>query len=221
VKLVNECHRDGRPLPWLEDAQRDVRHAIRMFGRTPGFTAAAIITLALGIGATTAIVSVLSALLFRPLPYPHSDRLVRIIDSSDSPARVARSLATVDADELEVLRSTAKTLSAIGVFPGTALWLTTPHAMTQLFGTRVSPMILPMLGARPLVGRLFEPREEAAGAAPVVILAYATWQRFFGGDPEILQQQVTLDGRAFSVVGVMPRGFEFPSAQSQFWAHWA
>jgi predicted permease len=186
-----------------------------MVRRNPGFTIAAVTTLALGIGGNTAIVSVVNAVLLRPLPYKDSDRLVRIVENSPPPE--SRSPVGLEPDELAVFRSHTRTLSHIGVYPRTAVWLTDRDESVQLIGTRLSPSIFPMLAGKPLLGRTFEDHEDSPNAALVVILSYAAWRRHFNLDPSILGQSLMFDGKAFAVVGVMPQEFVFPDAQTQFW----
>jgi putative ABC transport system permease protein len=178
-----------------------------------------VLTLALGIGANTAIFSVVNAVLVRPLPYEGSDRLVRIAEhpvSSGAAAALAPRVV-INRLELDALRS-ARTLSHVGIYGGRpfSMTLVGPDGPTRLAGERVTADVLSMLRVRPVLGRLFEPHEEKAGSDSVV-LSYGTWQENFAGRPDILGQSVSFDGRGYSIVGVMPRGFEFPHPQAAFW----
>ena len=236
VEQVKERHRDERSLRWLNDVTQDVKYAVRTLGRAPGFTAVAILTLALGIGANTAIFSVVYSLLLKPLPYKDSSQLVRLIATSavaQSPnGRLQRSGGVSVAELLEI-RSHSRTLSQVAFTAGPAfMTLIGRGEAARLQGMRVSPGIFDTLGAHAHVGRVFGAAEEAPGGAPAIIFSYAVWQRYFGGDPAIVGQDVALTDslspnsqieiRGFSVVGVMPRGFEFENAQTQFWipANW-
>jgi hypothetical protein len=215
-------HRHSRRmLTLLDDLRQDVRDARRTFVRHPGFTAVAILTLMLGIGANATIFSVVHAILLRPLPYKDSDRLVELVGRRPAPGD--RSLweegPALDLGTLALFRGHARTLSHVGVHERTTMTLTRGDGLdpVQLVGHRVSASFLPMLGVPPRMGRFFTSGEEQAGADAVVILSYAAWQRDFGGDPQILGRAVSLGDRMHSVVGVMDRGFQFPDALTQFW----
>jgi predicted permease len=220
VALVKDRHRDARSLAWLDDLVRDVRYAARLLRRDAAFTTVAVLTLALGIGANTAIFSVVNAVLLRPLPYDQSDRLVRIAEhpaASGATAPVAPRVV-INRLELDALRS-ARTLSHVGIYGGRpfSMTLAAHDGPTRVTGERVSADVLSMLRIRPILGRIFEPHEEKPGSDAVTILSYGTWQRDFGGRSDILGQTVSFDGRGYSVIGVMPHGFEFPHAQAAFW----
>jgi predicted permease len=205
---------------WLDDMQRDVQYAVRTLRRTPGFTAVAVLTLTLGIGANTAMFSVVNAVLLRPLPYKEGGRLVRIfgnVSAAGSSSGPARRVPSVSVSDLAPLRAQTQTLSHITFYLPLSSTLTHPDGAIKLEGMRVLPDTFPMLGARALVGRTFESGEALAGADAVLILSHATWQRYFGGKADILGQSLTLDGRAYAVVGVMPPDFQFADPQVQFW----
>jgi predicted permease len=209
-----------RSMYWPDDARRDLHYAIRTLLRAPGFTAVAVLTLALGIGANTAIFSVVNAILLRPLPYKNPGRLVRIVgdlSGADSSRGPSRRVPSVQVSELADLRSKAQTLSHVAFFNTFGPTLTGGGDAIHLDGARMSPEAFPMLGVPPLIGRTFESREGGSGADAVVILSYTTWQRVFGGARTVLDQNVVLDGRTYSVIGVMPESFQFPDAQTQFW----
>ena len=206
--------------PWLEQTDQDVRYAARMFARTPGFTVIAVLTMALGIGATTAIFSVVHAVLLRPLPFPHSDRVVDILEMAPPEAGangVPGRIGPLRPSELAALRSRTTTLSHVGVYLPTIRTMTAPDGPVRLIGVRLSPDLLAMADTPPLIGRLFAPHEDAVGAEPVVILSYRAWQRYFAGDRDLAGRSVALDGRPHTVVGVMGPDFSFPSPQEEFW----
>lgn len=220
VADAKDLHRDARTFRWIDDLVRDVRFAARLLRRDSGFTAVAVLTLALGIGANTAIFSVVNAVLVRPLPYDGSDLLVRIAEhpvTPGAPSAVAPRVV-INRLELDALRS-ARTLSHVGIYGGRpfSMTLVGPDGPTRLAGERVTADVLRMLRVRPALGRLFETPEEKAGSDAVVILSYGTWQQDFAGRPDILGETVSFDGRGYSIVGVMPRGFEFPHPQAAFW----
>jgi putative ABC transport system permease protein len=201
--------------------RQDVHHALRQLARSPGFTAVVVVTLALGIGATTAIFSVVEAVLLRPLPYPDSQRLVRIVEHTAGQVNETgyrQSLASIWARDLPVLRAQAPTLSHVGVYSTvTATVVVQPGNPLRLDGSRMSLAVFDMLGVRPSIGRTFLATEEGSSAAPVVILSYSMWQRHFGGQTEVLGRSILVDGKPATVVGVMPAQFQFPDAQTLFW----
>ena len=198
----------------------DVRYAVRTLLKRPGFLAVAVVTLALGAGANTAIFSVVNTVLLQPLPYRDADRIVRIIQNrppSASPGGLPGRLAALSTDDLQAWRSRSRTLSQMAAYGPAALTMTGREEPVRLAAARVSPALFPLLGIAPLKGRTFEAGEERSGADAVVILSFAAWQKYFAADPDILTRTLTLDGRAYGVVGVMPRGFEFPDGQSEAW----
>jgi putative ABC transport system permease protein len=215
-----EWGREARGLQFLDDLRQDAAYAVRQLAAAPLFTAAAVLTLALGIGATTAIFSVVNAVLLRPLPYKDSDRLVRFVDNffplgpaNAPPLRVPG----MDLGDFTALRTATRTLSHVAMFsPISVAWTGRDEAI-RLQASQVSPALFPMLGVRPWLGRTFEPGEDDQGARAVAVLSYATWQRYFSGNPNIVGQELTIDGTRRLVIGVMPAGFAFPDAQNQLW----
>ncbi len=205
---------------WFDDTQRDVAYAVRTLRRAPGFAVVAVVTLALGIGANTAIFSVVNALLLRPLPYKDAHRLVRIFGSvppTDNPSGPARRVPAVQVADIAPLRAQTKTLSHVAFYLPLQVTMTTADEMVKIEGARVSAEGLAMLGAQPIIGRTFEAKEESAGADTVAILSYITWQRNFGGAADVVGRNLTLDGRTYAVIGVMPAAFQFPDPATRFW----
>jgi predicted permease len=205
---------------WTERVAQDLRYAVRMLVRSPGFTATAVLTLALGIGANTAIVTVVNTVLLRPLPFPDSDRIVRLVDNvppPDGSGGMPRRVPPLALSELAAFVSETTTLSHVGAQIPTIRTLTGQAEPVRLIGARVSPALLSMMRTPPLLGRVFEPNEDTPGADPVVILSYTSWQRYFAGDPDIVGRRLEMDGITHTVVGVMDRGFGFPDPQDQFW----
>jgi putative ABC transport system permease protein len=202
--------------------RQDIRYGVRSLGRNPGFATVALLALGLGVGATTAVFSVVNSVLLQPLPYRSADRLVRLIENvparesvTGQPERIA-SMAT---DEFTEWRGRMRTLSHMGMYGAASMTLIENGRAVRLRGARVSPSIFPMLGLQPAMGRLFEPGEEGRGADAVAIVAHRTWQRHLGGDSSILRQHrsITLDGRAYSIVGVMGPDASFPDPETEFW----
>ena len=219
VAQAKELHRDARSFRWLSDLRQDTRFAARALLRAPGFTAVVVGTLALGIGANTAIFSVVHAVLLRSLPYPGADRFVRIAAQfdPDDGSGIKTSAAPVSFQDLEVLRSRSRTLSNLGTYDTEAVTLSGRGEAVHLNGVRISPQVMAMLEATPLMGRLLEPREEAAGLDRVAVISYSMWQRRLGADDAILGKPIVLDGIQYEVVGVMRPGFQFPNADAEFW----
>jgi putative ABC transport system permease protein len=219
VTQAKELHRDARSFRWLNDLLLDSRFAVRALLRTPRFTAVVVGTLALGIGANTAIFSVVHAVLLRSLPFSGADRFVRIaiqFDPDDG-SGIKTSAAPMSFQDLEVLRSRSRTLSNLGTYTTEAVTLSGFGEAAQLSGVRISPQVMAMLEATPLIGRLLEPRDEAPGLDRVAVISYSMWQRRFGADGAILGKAIALDGIQYEVVGVMGPGFQFPNVDAEFW----
>ncbi len=220
VCAIKETFYESRRFLWLDQVLGDARYAFRAFARNPSFALIATLTLALGIGANTAIFSIVNAILLRPLPYKNSDRLVRIIENipaSESFTGVPLRTTSMNPDEFLEWRTQTKTLSHMALEVPISMTLVTREEAFRLNGSQVSATMLPLLGVQPIVGRVFEPDEEKPGLDRVVILSYPAWQKYFGADPKILERTATLDDTAYSVVGVMPREFAFPDPQAEFW----
>ena len=219
VAQAKELHRDARSFRWLNDLRQDARFAVRALLRAPGFTAVVVGTLALGIGANTAIFSVVNAVLLRSLPFPGADRFVRIamqFDPDDG-SGIKTSDAPMTFEDLEVLRSRSRTLSNLGTYVQEAVTLSGRGEAAHLSGVRISPQVMAMLEATPLMGRLLQPRDERPGLDQVAVISYSMWQRRFGADDAILGKTIALDGIQYEIVGVMRRGFQFPNADAEFW----
>jgi putative ABC transport system permease protein len=183
---------------------QDLRYGCRMLWKTPGFTALAVLTLALGIGANTAIFSVVRGVLLRPLPFSESAQLVWLQeDGSDVQNRWVSYPNFVD------WRARNHTFAAMSTTRGWTLTLTGDGEPESLTARMVSAEYFDVLRVRPFIGRAFRPEEDKYGAQPVTILSYGFWQRRFGGDPSIIGKTITLDDRPFTVVGVMPRDLQY------------
>jgi putative ABC transport system permease protein len=187
----------------------DLRHAVRVLRKSPGFTAVAVLTLALGIGANTAMFSVLHQVLLRPLPFDKPDTLValwmRFVGLG-----LPNDRNWVSVPELMDLREHAQSFSHIAAFRGALLNVRLGEAPENLVGALVSPSFFPALGVEPELGRVFLPEEEQAGRQRVAVISHALWQRSFGGDADIVGRLLQIDGESARVVGVMPATFDFP-----------
>jgi len=188
----------------------DLRYSLRMFRKAPGFTAAAVLALALGIGANTAIFSVVNGVLLRPLAYRDSGRLVLAWQTEpDLPQAPLTSPDFLDWKEQN------RVFEQLEAFALTGLNLTGRDRPVRLEGARITPGFFRMLGVAPALGRDFLPEEDQPGRNQVVILSHAAWVENFGSDPQIAGKSVTLDGNSYTVVGVMPRQFRTPAPQRE------
>ena len=187
---------------------QDLRYGVRMLLRSPGLTAAAILALALGIGANTAIFSVVNAVLLRPLPYRDADRLLSVYQVWATSPDEHDVLST---DDVVALREGAGTaLKVAAYYSPSGFTITGTGEPEQVAGTQVTAELFDVLGTPPALGRAFLPEDDRPGAEPVVVLSHALWQRRFGGDPGVVGRSLTVDSRAHIVTGVMPKGFRFP-----------
>jgi len=183
---------------------QDLKFAIRMLVKSPGFTLVAILTLALGIGANTAIFSVVNAVLLRPLPFKDSSQLVVMRETYKLVGNVSVSYP----DFLD-WRQQAHSFSAMAAIQNRSFNLSGVAQPENIGGYVVSPNLLALLGVQPILGRDFVPSEEKQGTAPVILLSYQLWQSHLGGDPAVLGRSITLDGRSFSIIGILPPTFRF------------
>lgn len=219
VEQVKELQRDARSFRWLADLRQDLTYGARSFARNPGFTAAAAITLALGIGAATTIFAVLYAVGIRPLPYDDSDRIVRVFESLPPREGTAapRRGHPFSPGNLEAVRQ-ASTLAHIGLQIPRLMIMTAGDTSSRVGGSRISAAIFSVIGRRPLIGRPFQDLDEQPGSDNVVIISHGLWQQVFGARDSAIGDTVALDGRPHVVVGVMPAGFQFPpGTTSDIW----
>ena len=214
--LIEELGREVWQWRSVESLIADIRYALRMLRKNPGFTVVAVVTLTLGIGATTAIFSVVDAVLLRPLAYRDPGGLVYIYENRSSTgfprkqftpanyadcktqAQIFEAVAAVDADRFYTLTST-------GTFP------------ERLWAEGVTWNLFPMLGTTPVLGRVFLPEEDRPGGEHVVLISYRLWQGRFGGDPSVVGRDLVLDNEKYTIVGVMPHWFSFPTANADLW----
>jgi len=195
---------------------QDFRLAVRQMRKAPGFTLTAILTLALGMGATIAIFSLVEGILLRPLPFADPDRLVIVGDhvgNGPNPGVTAREIATYE--------GATSAFSAMGGFAGTSYELSGGATPELIDGARLGAGAFSALGVAPMLGRVFTQQEDE-GHQPLAVISYALWLNRYHRDPRVLEQSVVLDRKAYSIVGVMPRSFEFPLVpgrlnQAQVW----
>jgi len=190
---------------WLADIERDLRFSLRTLRKSPGFALVALFTLALGIGAVTTIFSLINGVLLRPLPYADSGELVYMWEKLASFEN-----AMVTYPNFLDWRERNRVFEDLAAFNDGSINLTGMGDPVELDVVRVSASMFPILRAQAHLGRTFLPEEDKLGGERVVVLTYGFWQDRFGGDPEVLGRALTLDGNPFTVIGVMPRDFEFP-----------
>jgi putative ABC transport system permease protein len=184
----------------MENLMQDIRYALRMLRKSPGFTAVAVITLAFGVGGTSAVFSVVNSILLRPLPYRNSERLVTVAHSYPK----MNLMASISAPAFFDYRDQTTVFESAALFSYTNRNLTGQGEPERLGGLRVSASYFPTLGVEAALGRIFLPEEEQAGHHRVVVLSCGLWQRRFGSDPAVLGRTLTFDGESYTVVGVMP-----------------
>jgi predicted permease len=192
---------------------QDLRYALRQLVRNPGFAAVAILTLALGIGANTAIFSVVDSILLQPLPFPQAGKLVELVDARDG-----QSDYNYPKGWIREYQRRATTFSSISAYTLNAEYnVAGAGASDRAFGSSVSTNLFDTLGVRPALGRFFSPPEEQPGQDRVVVLSHGYWQQRFGGDPNVIGKAILLDGVDRQIIGIAPKGIQFPDSETQFW----
>jgi putative ABC transport system permease protein len=198
----------------FETVWQDVRYALRQMFRSPGFTLAVVVTLALGIGANTAIYSVVHATLLRPLPYPDADRIISITDVR------TKGLSTgglVGVPRFFDLRARSRSIESVACFYFEhPTMVAGTHLPEHLDGVSVTGGFWRVFGVQPMLGRVFDEREDRPNTSQVIVLSYSAWQRLFGSDVSVIGQTVTIDKRDAMIIGVMPKSFQYP-AKTDVW----
>lgn len=215
VEQSKELHRDARSFIWLEQSIKDLRYAIRGLLRTPAFTVTAVVTLALGIGANTAIFSILNSTVLKPVPFPDANRLVLVWATY---GKGPDNWNIVSAPNFRDFQRLSRSFESMSIFNSSGKGYNLSPAgggqeAEQVAGLRVSAGFFPVLGARPLLGRTFLPEEEIPGRDHVVVLSYGLWKSRYNGDPTLVGKTIRMDGAEYTVIGVMAREFEW-----QFWS---
>jgi putative ABC transport system permease protein len=190
----------------VEQLIQDLRYGLRTFIRQPAFALTAILALALGIGANTAVFSVVYAVLLKPLPFSHPDRLIYVHDTYP-----AVTFASVSWPKFLALRDGTRTLSSLAAIGPASLNITGRGEPQQVIASRVSGDYFTVLGVSPHLGRLLNRDDDAPNGGKVIALSYGLWQRRYGGDPRIVGQAITVDGEPFTVAAVMPPSFNYPA----------
>src|SRR5687768_4561174 len=212
VDRFSEELRDVRNIAWLDDLTHDLRHAVRGLRRAPAFTLGAVAALSLGIGANTAVFSVVHAVVIARLPYTEPERLVRLSESNPE-QRIERGY--VSPGTFVDLRQRSRTLESIAMFGDRRMLFSVDQATWEVRAAAISPAVFQMLGAKPIVGRGFvpeEPNTKWKGDYKEVVISHRLWQQHFGGGPNVVGRTIRSDYRwTYTVVGVMPPNFAFPA----------
>lgn len=190
----------------MSDVLRDLKYTIRRLARTPVFTLATVVTLALGIGANTAIFSIIHSVLLKPLPFPEPDRLIGVWQTA--PGVNIKDLNPSLADYV-VYHEESKTFADVAIWQGRSSTVTEFADPERVDGIGVTFRLLPLLGVQPHLGRQFTEKDNQNGSPDVVMLSYGYWQRRFGGDPKVIGRRIMADGTAREIIGVLPKGFWF------------
>jgi predicted permease len=206
---VKESTLDADTALGIEGFWRDVKYAVRQLKKSPGFTATAVLMLALGIGATTAIFSIVEGVLLRPLPFPNPDRLVTLGDILEGSHCSFCTQSRATAPDIRNYMRDTHSFAHLGGYQGTGFELSGAGAPAEIFAARMSGDLFSALGVAPLAGRVFTQQEDEAHD-PVAVLSYSLWQSRFHGDAGLVGGKILLDRKPYVVVGVMPRSFEFP-----------
>lgn len=206
VEQVKEECRDVRPLVWLDVLAWDLRYGLRLLLRSPGFAATVVLTLGLGIGATTAIFSVVHATLLRPLPYLQPERLVYVKQTLANYGPMPFSFP----NEVKAWHEQSRTLSEVGAYIDTRVNVTGLGEAQRLNCGIGTASFFRLLGTRPAAGRLFVPEEDRPGSTPVALISYNLWRGRLGGDPGAVGRPLTVNGRRYTIAGVLPHSFRVP-----------
>ena len=194
--------------------RQDLRYTLRTFRRSPGFAATAIAVAAIGVGATTAAYTITDHVLIRPMPFPEADRIVDVWENMTGGNYNKMEPSPANYRDWKRMNQSFSALAASTDFLYSMVGVGEPE---QVEGALITSDLLPMLGARPLLGRLIAPEDDRPGAAGVTVLSHSLWQERFGGDAGVLGKRILLNGEPFIVVGVMNQGFDYPSRTTKLW----
>lgn len=214
VTLIVEQSRDAWRWPWLEGAARDVRYGVRMMVKRSGFSVVVIVTIAVGIGATSAMFSLVNAALLRPLPYPASERLASLSETRLAADQLSSRVAPARLEDWQHLTQTVEAIAGCNL---ETFAETTGIIPEQIHVASVSPRFFSALGAAPLQGRVFTPEEERFGGPKTIVISERFWRRRFGESAGVLGRRLRLEGVGYVIVGVMPRQVEYPSPLIDGW----
>jgi predicted permease len=209
VTQLRESNRELHCLPWIETLAQDLRYAFRMLRKNPGSSAVAVLTLALGIGANTAVYSLVDTILLRPLPYRHPEQLVVV--SETEPQMGGDTEVGMAAGEYLDYRDRNRSFTQTAAYEAAGFNLTGAGTPLRVNAAAVTASVFPLLGVTPRLGHTFTADDERPGSTPVAVLSYSMWRDHFGADVDILNKTIKLDEQPYIVAGVMPPSFQFPS----------
>ena len=214
IEAVKERCREARGLRWPDELNQNLRYAFRSLRKAPGFTAAAVLSLAIGIGVNTAIFSVVSAALIRPLPYSRPDTLVTVCETETTRPESCGAFANANYFDL---RAQTPSLADVAAHVSTGAGLIGAGDAEQILGRQVTGNMFALLGVGAALGRAMVPGDGDPGNPRVILLSHALWLRKFGGQADVVGRSLNLDGKGYTVIGVMPAAFRFPGADDEFW----
>jgi putative ABC transport system permease protein len=214
VEQTKERYRDRRGIPFLETLAQDIRYGLRQLHRNPGFTAVAILTLALGIGANTAVFSIVSAVVLRPLPFPGPHQLVQVTTSGHHREDVNQTGASY----LDFLdwRTQNSVFADMAAYDQTFFTLIGRGEADFIYGAAATPSLFSILGVKPLLGRAFIWAEESTHAAPVAMISEHLWRHRYGASPAVIGKTIDLNKKGFTIIGVIPSSFGFPFQSKRY-----
>ncbi len=210
IQQMKEHHRDERGVRWVENLLRDLRYGMASLARDPGFAAVTIALLALGIGANTAMFSIVDAVMLKPLPFPEPERMVRVLETPPGGRNPTTTLTFLD------WKRQSDIFEALSVENPTSAAVATGGDPARVSGKQVSTDYFQVFRVKPQIGRTFASGEDQPGAAPVVVLSHAFWQTQFAGDPGVLSRDLMLDGEPHRIIGVLSAG-SFDRDEARFW----
>jgi predicted permease len=215
IEQAKEAYRERATLPLFENLGRDLRFAVRQLTKNPGFTATAILMLALGMCASVAIFAFVDAALIKPLPYKDPDRLVGVYEKIESFCP----FCNLSYPDYLDWKRTNTVFSSLDAYAHQSFILTTPGGVERAAGVRVTDGFFNTLGVTPILGRSFRKGEDLLAAQRTVLLSYGVWQRSYGGKTDVLGKRVILDGQSNVIIGVLPSDFQFaPAEPAEYWA---
>jgi MacB-like periplasmic core domain len=207
IDRAKEACRDARGAGFLESLLGDLNSGFRVLRRSPGFASVAVLTLALGIGATTAVFSLVNAVLLRALPYDDPERLVFLYETLPDVPNVPWSPVNGD---FYAWRKQCRSFVSLALFTNDRLNVSIADAAFRVTGSRVTEDFFRVLGVSPEIGRTVDDSDNQPGEGNGVVISHALWQSRFGGDPQVLRKEMLLNARPYRIIGVMPAGFAFP-----------
>jgi putative ABC transport system permease protein len=209
IELAKENCRETRGVNWIHDVGRDVRYGLRQLRRSPGLAAAIIVTLMLGIAATTSIFTIVYATLLHALPYPEADRVVRIHDVRLQGSSTG---GLVSVPRFFDLTARSKSFASVGFFCfEDATLITGARLPVAVRGACANAGFWKVFDVNPLLGRTFNEKDDQPDVPMVAVLSYGAWQRIFNGDPDVIGRQVTIEQQSTAIIGVMPKDFDVPA----------